>query len=107
MTAQTSPNSDPFLSEESARDSTGIPGDSGQRLNMKESANGHSRVAKRRLNTLAARRYRQRRVDQVRDLEVELEKVKRERDEFRLRVSKLEGETDVLRGLLDGRCGSR
>ena len=60
-----------------------------------------SRVEKRESNTLAARRYRQRRVDQVNNLEVELEKVKQERDELRIRVSKLEGETDGSTTLVD------
>lgn len=59
-----------------------------------------SRVEKRRLNTLAARRCRQRRVDRMKSLEDELESVRRERDELRLRVSKLEGETEALKGLL-------
>lgn len=63
----------------------------------KESSN---RVSKRQLNTMAARRYRQRRVDRMNQLEAELEQVKRERDELKMRVSKLEGETDALRGLL-------
>ena len=59
-----------------------------------------NRVLKRQLNTLAARRYRQRRVDRMNELEAELEKVKRERDELKMRVSKLEGETEALRALL-------
>ncbi|PLB38631.1 uncharacterized protein BDW47DRAFT_117112 [Aspergillus candidus] len=60
-----------------------------------------NRVAKRELNTQAARRYRQRRVDQMSKLEAELEAVKRERDALKMHVSKLEGETDALRGLLE------
>ncbi|KAJ5433376.1 bZIP transcription factorbZIP-1, partial [Penicillium daleae] len=59
-----------------------------------------SRVEKRKLNTLAARRCRQRRVDRMKSLEDELESVRRERDELRLKVSKLEGETEALKGLL-------
>lgn len=59
-----------------------------------------SRVEKRRMNTLAARRCRQRRVDRMKTLEDELASMRRERDELKLRVSKLEGETDALRGLL-------
>ncbi|KAJ5497218.1 hypothetical protein N7463_009205 [Penicillium fimorum] len=59
-----------------------------------------SRVEKRKLNTLAARRCRQRRVDRMKELEAELEKVRQERDDWRLRCSKLEGETDALKGLL-------
>ncbi|KAJ5178306.1 uncharacterized protein N7500_001005, partial [Penicillium coprophilum] len=59
-----------------------------------------SRVEKRKLNTLAARRCRQRRVDRMKELEAELEKVRQERDDWRLKCSKLEGETDALKGLL-------
>lgn len=59
-----------------------------------------SRVEKRKLNTLAARRCRQRRVDRMKELEAELEKVRKERDDWKLRCSKLEGETDALKGLL-------
>ncbi|KAE8147788.1 hypothetical protein BDV25DRAFT_159571 [Aspergillus avenaceus] len=59
-----------------------------------------SRIEKRQQNTLAARRYRQRRVDQLKSLEDELRKVREERDELKMRVSKLEGETEALRGLL-------
>lgn len=33
-------------------------------------------------------------------LEDELERVKKERDELRLQVSKMEGETEALKGLL-------
>ena len=61
------------------------------------------RVSKRELNTLAARRYRQRRTDEVNQLKVELEDVKRERDELRLRVSRLEGESEILRRILQHR----
>ncbi|KAL4886831.1 hypothetical protein BJY04DRAFT_42373 [Aspergillus karnatakaensis] len=59
-----------------------------------------SRVSKRQLNTMAARRYRQRRLDRMTQLEEELEAVKRERDELRMKVSKLEGETDALKSML-------
>lgn len=58
-----------------------------------------SRISKRQLNTMAARRYRQRRLDRMTQLEEELEAVKRERDELKMRVSKLEGETEALRSM--------
>ncbi|RAK97554.1 bZIP transcription factor JlbA/IDI-4 [Aspergillus ibericus CBS 121593] len=58
-----------------------------------------NRVKKRELNTMAARRYRQRRVDRMNQLEEELEAIKRERDELKMRVSKLEGETEALRNV--------
>ncbi|GKZ31441.1 hypothetical protein AbraIFM66950_012051 [Aspergillus brasiliensis] len=59
-----------------------------------------NRVKKRELNTLAARRYRQRRVDRMNQLEEELAAIKRERDELKMRVSKLEGETEALRSMV-------
>ncbi|KAF2996701.1 hypothetical protein E8E13_005265 [Curvularia kusanoi] len=59
-----------------------------------------SKVEKRRANTLAARRYRQKRVDQMSGLEAELKEVKAERDEWKVRCAKLEGEVEALRALL-------
>lgn len=59
-----------------------------------------SRVQKRKLNTLAARRCRQRRVDRMKELEDELAQVRKERDDWRLQCSKLEGETNALKSLL-------
>ncbi|EDN98610.1 predicted protein [Sclerotinia sclerotiorum 1980 UF-70] len=59
-----------------------------------------SRVEKRKLNTMAARRYRQKRVDQMSSLEAALREVERERDALKVRVAKLEGETDILKSLL-------
>jgi len=59
-----------------------------------------SRIQKRTLNTLAARRYRQKRVDQVSGLETALKETQTERDELKIRVAKLEAEVEVLRGLL-------
>ena len=55
---------------------------------------------KRRLNTLAARRSRQRRLDQVASLESELKETQLERDALKARVARLEGETEVLRQVL-------
>ena len=57
-------------------------------------------VKKRTLNTLAARRYRQRRVDQVSGLEAALKETEAERDDLKTRVARLEGELDVLRRLM-------
>ncbi|KAK6598793.1 bZIP transcription factor [Botrytis cinerea] len=48
----------------------------------------------------AARRYRQKRVDQMSSLEAALKEVERERDALKVRVAKLEGETDILKSLL-------
>ena len=62
-----------------------------------------SRVEKRKLNTLAARRYRQKRLDQISSLEAELKKTQLERDALKYRVAKLEGETEMLKELLNAR----
>lgn len=61
------------------------------------------RVAKRQMNTLAARRYRKRRLDRINELEAEVEIVKRERDEWRVKASKLEGEASALKSLLESK----
>ncbi|CZT50682.1 uncharacterized protein RSE6_11710 [Rhynchosporium secalis] len=59
-----------------------------------------SKVQKRTLNTLAARRYRQKRVDQVSSLETSLKDTQDERDALKLKVARLEAEVDILRGLV-------
>lgn len=55
---------------------------------------------KRRRNKLAARRLRQKKMDQVSDLESKLEELTKERDDLRLKAAKWEGEVMVLRQLL-------
>jgi len=57
-------------------------------------------VQKRTLNTQAARRYRQRKVDLVTGLEAELKETRDERDGLKERVARLEGELAVLRSLV-------
>jgi len=60
----------------------------------------NSKVHKRTLNTLAARRYRQKRVDQMAELEQKLKESEKEKEELQIRVARLKGEVEVLRGLL-------
>ena len=59
-----------------------------------------SRVEKRKANTLAARRYRQKRLDRVAELESALKETQLERDALKTQLAKLEGETQVLRNLV-------
>ncbi|KAF2489100.1 hypothetical protein BU16DRAFT_427686, partial [Lophium mytilinum] len=59
-----------------------------------------SRIEKRKQNTLAARRYRQKRVDQMKQLEDALRETERERDALKVRVARLEGETETLKNML-------
>ncbi|KFZ13046.1 hypothetical protein V502_06788 [Pseudogymnoascus sp. VKM F-4520 (FW-2644)] len=61
----------------------------------------NSAIRKRKLNTLAARRYRQKRVDQVAELETALKNTQRERDDLSVRVARLEGELGALRQMLN------
>ncbi|KAF7587586.1 hypothetical protein BBP40_007027 [Aspergillus hancockii] len=89
----TSPSANSLSASTSPSDSVATPA-----VSSKPSA--PSRIEKRQQNTLAARRYRQRRVDQMKSLEDELRKVREERDALKMRVSKLEGETEALRCLL-------
>jgi len=49
---------------------------------------------------MAARRYRQKRVDQMSDLEATLKETQSERDDLKVRVARLEGELEVLRALV-------
>ena len=59
-----------------------------------------ARIEKRKQNTLAARRYRQKRVDQMSTLETELKETQAERDALKVRLARLEGEVETLRQLL-------
>ncbi|KAF2877519.1 hypothetical protein BDV95DRAFT_481455, partial [Massariosphaeria phaeospora] len=59
-----------------------------------------SKVTKRHANTVAARRYRQKRVDQMSSLESTLKETQDERDSLKVRCARLEGEVETLRQLL-------
>ncbi|KAF2772982.1 hypothetical protein EJ03DRAFT_150776 [Teratosphaeria nubilosa] len=54
-------------------------------------------VNKRKRNTEAARRYRQRKVDRVTELEEALAAMTAERDELRLKLARSETKAEVLR----------
>lgn len=58
------------------------------------------RVSKRQRNTEAARRYRQRKVDRVTELEEALAAMTKERDDLKLKLARSEAEADVLRGMV-------
>ncbi|PGH19868.1 hypothetical protein AJ80_03785 [Polytolypa hystricis UAMH7299] len=58
---------------------------------------------KRRRNTLAARRFRQKQQDRVAQLERALEEVNKERDALKMQVARWEGEAMALRGMLADR----
>jgi hypothetical protein len=62
-------------------------------------------LLKRHRNNIAAKKYRQKKVDRIKELEDEVSEVKRERDELRIKLARQEAETAALREMLAGRIG--
>lgn len=60
----------------------------------------NDQVNKRQRNTEAARRYRQRKLDRVSELEEALAEMTRERDDLKLQLARSQAEADVLRGMV-------
>ncbi|KAI1213647.1 uncharacterized protein F4807DRAFT_408569 [Annulohypoxylon truncatum] len=60
---------------------------------------------KRQRNNVAARKYRQKRIDRISELEMELQGVKQERDDLRLRLARQEAEAAALRSMLQLNSG--
>jgi hypothetical protein len=58
---------------------------------------------KRQRNTLAARKYRQKRIDRISELEDAVDKLKSERDELRIKLARQEAETAALKEMLRAR----
>lgn len=59
--------------------------------------------AKRQRNTMAARRYRQRRLDRMADLERQLAEMTADRDDLRVKLARREAEVDALRDVLSAK----
>ncbi|KAK7743382.1 hypothetical protein SLS62_010619 [Diatrype stigma] len=55
---------------------------------------------KRQRNNEAARKYRQKRIDRITELEGELSDIKQERDDLRIRLARQEAEAAALRSML-------
>jgi len=68
-----------------------------------DAESAEQRQQKRQRNTEAARRYRQRKVDQVASFEDQLAAVTKERDELRLKLARSQAEVEVLRGVVGGK----
>ena len=81
-----------------ASDPTSASPSSASRSENPENAN------KRKRNTEAARRYRQRKFDRVTELEEALEAMTKDRDELRMKLARSETEADVLRGIVGKRA---
>lgn len=65
----------------------------------------HVTALKRQRNNVAARKYRQKRIDRINELELELDEVKQERDDLKLRLARQEAETAALRSMLQMKSG--
>lgn len=59
---------------------------------------------KRHRNTLAARKYRQKRLDRIKELEDALEEVTGERDELRIKLARQEAENEALKTMMKMRA---
>ncbi|KAL5606918.1 uncharacterized protein BROUX77_004111 [Berkeleyomyces rouxiae] len=57
-------------------------------------------TVRRQKNTLAARKYRQKRLDRIKELEDALAEVTGERDDLRIRLARQEAETKALKALM-------
>jgi len=57
---------------------------------------------KRQRNNIAAKKYRQKKVDRITELEAALEEMRKERDELQLKLARQEAETKVLREMMKG-----
>lgn len=57
-------------------------------------------LLKRQRNKVAAQKYRQKKLDRISELELEVTDIKRERDELRIKLVKQEAETAALREML-------
>lgn len=62
---------------------------------------------KRARNNLAAKRYRQKKVDRIEELEDEVKEVKKERDDLRVELARREAEVKALREMLAMTTGKK
>ncbi|GKT45871.1 LOW QUALITY PROTEIN: uncharacterized protein ColSpa_06052 [Colletotrichum spaethianum] len=58
------------------------------------------KVLRRQRNTIAARKYRQKKVDRIDELENLLKEMTRERDDLRIRLARQEAETEALKSIM-------
>ncbi|KXX80327.1 CCAAT/enhancer-binding protein epsilon [Madurella mycetomatis] len=58
-------------------------------------------ISRRQRNNIAAKRYRQKKIDRIQELEDEVAQVKEERDELRIRLARQEAEVAALREMLN------
>lgn len=82
------------------------PDSSGQSNSRKRSPPADPETAvKRQRNNIAARKYRQKKIDRITELEMELKGVQDERDDLRIRLARQEAETAAIRSMLKMKAG--
>ncbi|KAK2009150.1 bZIP transcription factor [Colletotrichum eremochloae] len=59
------------------------------------------KVLRRQRNTIAARKYRQKKIDRIDELESLLKEMTRERDDLRIRLARQEAETEALKRIME------
>lgn len=69
-------------------------------VNTDEAENDDDLLLKRQRNSLAARKYRQKKLDRISELEVEVGQLQGERDALRIQLARQEAETAALREML-------
>ena len=57
-------------------------------------------LVKRQRNNIAAKKYRQKKIDRIEELEEEVDQIKREREELKLMLAKRDAEVGMLREML-------
>ncbi|CCC14061.1 hypothetical protein SMACR_08510 [Sordaria macrospora] len=57
-------------------------------------------LVKRQRNNIAAKKYRQKKIDRIQELEEEVDQIKREREELKLMLAKRDAEVGMLREML-------
>ena len=70
-----------------------------------ESPTEYDVLVKRQRNNVAAKKYRQKKIDRIQELEEEVDEVRKERDELRIRLARQEAETKALREMLKLKMG--
>lgn len=63
-------------------------------------------IDRRHRNNLAAKRYRQKKIDRIQELEEEVKEITRERDDLRIQLARQEAEVAALREMLKMKNGS-
>lgn len=98
--AASSPRSSPSDESPRALNSRSGPGRASAKREKTPAAEDPDTVLKRQRNTVAARKYRQKRLDRISELEDALKDMTADRDDLRLKLARQEAETAALREMM-------